>query len=228
MMLCCLIAIQAYVNAGVKQGRPVVVTPRAVFPAGSGQIPPQVPVTPKPIGHQSPITSSGHGRQINFNVRVINPKQKSQYETYVLHDVGRVSTPDGLREELVKQFGKTIVSQKLDFSIGYMKSGSKVWIRGVSDMEDVWAFVRKGDSITLWCNGIGASAIRDQSSSETESEDDSMPRKPKRKKRKKSALEEKNDRVEEIFAKLRKKHGTKCSTLQYRYWAEMVDVGTHK
>lgn len=197
---CLTAAIQAFVNAGVKGGHPVVVTPHAGFPAvitpGSKQRPPQVPSTPRPVQHQVPIASSRPARQINFNVRVINPNKKSQYETYVLHDVGRVATPDDLREELLKQFGRTIVSQKLDFSIGYIKTGNKVWIRGVSDIDDVWAFMRKGDSISLWCNGITSSAARDQSSSETESEDDFRPRKPKKKKRKISALEEKNDRVE--------------------------------
>lgn len=204
-------AIQALVNASVK--RPPVAMPQS-----------------KSVGHQPPITPPERGRQANFNVRVVNPSRKSQYETYVLHNVGHVSTPDCLREEILKQFGKTIVSQKLNFSIGYIKSGSKVWIRSKSDVDDVWAYVRKGDNITLWCNGIGSStpAPRDQSSTETESDEDSRPRKPKKKKRKTSALEEKNDRVEEIFAKLRKKHDTKYTTLQYRLWAEMVDVGTHK
>jgi len=54
--------------------------------------------------------------------------------------------------------------------------------------------------------------------------------KPKNKKRRKrvSVLDAKNNRVEEVVTNLRQKHGTRYTTVQYRLWAEMVDVGTHK
>ena len=81
-----------------------------------------------------PHATSGHSKQINFNVRVVNPKRKREYETYVLHNVGGVSSPDELRKEILKQFGSTTVSNKVDFSLGYIKSGSKVWIRTSSDV----------------------------------------------------------------------------------------------
>jgi len=41
-------------------------------------------------------------------------------------------------------------------------------------------------------------------------------------------LDAKNNRVEEVVTNLRQKHGTRYTTVQYRLWAEMVDVGTHK
>lgn len=43
-----------------------------------------------------------------------------------------------------------------------------------------------------------------------------------------SLLDEKNNRIEEIVLSLREKHGDKYNTIQYRLWAEMIDVGTHK
>ena len=45
------------------------------------------------------------------------------------------------------------MSDKLDFHVGYTKGGTKVWIRTESDVQDVWTFVRCGDSVSLWCHG---------------------------------------------------------------------------
>ena len=35
-------------------------------------------------------------------------------------------------------------------------------------------------------------------------------------------------RVEKLSSSLQEKHGDKFIKIQYRLWAEMVDVGTHK
>jgi len=93
-----------------------------------------------------------------------------------------------------------------------------VWIRNESDVQDVWNLVRCGDNVPLWCHGVHV-----PSKSKT-------VMKPKNKKRRKrvSVLDAKNDRVEEVVTNLRQKHGTRYTTVQYRLWAEMVDVGTHK
>ena len=47
-------------------------------------------------------------------------------------------------------------------------------------------------------------------------------------KKKMSALEEKNERIEDFIRKLHDKHKDKFSKIQHRLWAEMLDVGTHK
>ena len=178
------------------------------------------------ISQSSPST-------VKLNVKVINPEKKSQSETYVLRNISchKISTPDGLKEEILTQFGSDMVSNKLDFPVGYMKGGTKVWIRTESDVQDVWSFVRCGDSVSLWCHGVhipAASKKRHFSESGSES-DDSFAKKPKKKKKKRvSKLDEKNNRVEEVVTNLREKHGTQYTTIQYRLWAEMVDVGTHK
>ena len=66
---------------------------------------------------------------------------------------------------------------------------------------------------------------RSRSGNESEQEDE---RRPKSKKKKLSALEKKNERVENLVEKLRKKHNGKFTTLQLRLWAEVVDGGTWK
>lgn len=57
-----------------------------------------------------------------------------------------------------------------------------------------------------------------------------VPPKKKKKANKKrlSALEEKSNWVEQIVHTLREKHGNQFNTIQYRLWAEMVDIVTHR
>ena len=58
------------------------------------------------------------------------------------------------------------------------------------------------------------------------SDEDALPRRKKHERL--SALDEKNRRVEKFSSSLQEKHGDKFTKIQYRLWAEMVDVGTHK
>jgi hypothetical protein len=50
----------------------------------------------------------------------------------------------------------------------------------------------------------------------------------KRKKQAVSALERKNERIEDIVRRLQGQHKDRFSKVQYRLWAEMVDVGTYR
>ncbi len=215
--------------------RPIVSRPLGGIGQGRSQLlssSRQISTVTQPTQTRTP-SAPGQGRPtVNLNVRVINPEKKSQYETYVLRNIGShsISTPMCLKKEILTQFGSDLVSHKLDFPVGYMKGGTKLSIRTASDVQDVWMYVRNGDNVSLWCSGVHSLSQKDQSSSGSESEDTSFSRrKPKRKKRKRvSALDEKNKRVEEIVTNLRQKHGTQYTTIQYRLWGEMVDVGTHK
>ena len=158
---------------------------------------------------------------INLNIRVMKADKKSQYETYVLRNLGdHMSTPAILKKVIHSQLGSDIVSKKLDFSIGYIRSNSKISVRDESDVQDVWDYVRKKESITLWCDGVSCL------SSDSDDEFDKPSRRKKRKRA--SALDEKNSKVEEIVYELRERHKECFTTIQYRLWAEMVQVGTHK
>ena len=185
------------------------------------------------------ITNTQQQRQaqavklFNVNVKVINPEKKSNFETYVLRAVGptNVFTVLQLKQQILKQFGPVIVPLALDYPVGYTKGGgSKVWIRTDADIKDIWSFLNAGDSVSLWCHGVSSSKEVD-----TSDEDDGVDpstKKPKQKKRKKattySYLELKNDRVDERVEQLRRKHGNNYLGTQYRLWAEMLDIGTHK
>ena len=170
-------------------------------------------------------------KRINFNVKIINTEKKKEFETYVLRNVTKdsISTPPLLRKELLHQFGDRLVSRKQEFAVGFMKNSSKVSIRSSADIEDVWQYALKDDQITLWCHGITASKRKNEASdSESDEELFQDTSKQTKKKRKLSALEEKNERVEKIVTSLREKHANRFTTIQFRLWAEMVDVGTHR
>ena len=148
-------------------------------------------------------------------IKLINPDKKSIFETYVLREVGafNISTPLQLKEHIFKQFGDQLVSSRLDFPVGYIKAGSKVWIRTDADIKDVWSFISKGDTISFWCHGINISEDVDDN-------EESPTRKPKRKKRRKTTyMEEKNERVDGLVSQLREKHGELYNGVQYCLWA---------
>ena len=154
---------------------------------------------------------------VNFNVKVFN---KKEHQVFVLRDVSQalVSTPETLVQEIRKQFGSHVARKRL-FAVGYMKGNMKVSIRTPADMSDVWQHVSSGENVIMWCEGVGHC---DGSDSEEEIH-------KRRKKRKKvSALEEKNERIEEVVRSLRKKHNDQYTSIQYRLWSEMIDIGTHR
>ena len=151
-----------------------------------------------------------------------------KHNNYVLHEVSsdNVTTPDCLKKEILRQLGPDVASPKLNFPVGYIKSTNKLWIKSGSDIKDVWSYVKRGDSISLWCNGCRGLTVSSESEEDERCSRLSKP-KPKKKGRV-SALDEKNERVEKIVTELRAKHGNQYTSIQYRLWAEMVDVGTHK
>ena len=189
----------------------------------------RVPNTTVAVSHSAATKSLSDARPVavnnkyDFCVKVINPDKKSEFSTYVQRDVTRenMNTPDNLRKELNKQFGDKLISSKLDFLVGYMKSGAKVSIRTSADLDDIWRGVTKGDLLTLWCHGISNES---SSSSESDTEVKSVH---KHKRRKLTAFEEKNKRVNKIVTSLREKHSERFTSIQYRLWAEMLDVGSH-
>ena len=156
--------------------------------------------------------------KVNFNVKILNPENKKEQQVFVLRDVNQAitSTPETLREELRKQFGSH-VRKKYQFPLGYRRGSLKV---SPADMSEVWQCASRGKAVVLWCEGVGYHARSDS--------DDEFPKKRRKKKRKMSALEEKNDRIEDIVRSLREKHGDHYTAIQYRLWAEMTDIGMHR
>ena len=81
----------------------------------------------------------------------------------------------------------------------------------------------------LWCHGVSTHTAkrRKDVSSESKSDSDNPKYKKKCKKRKRKLTTFAN-RVEELVSKLKEKHGSRYSTIQYPIWAEVADVGSHE
>ena len=224
-----------------RSSQPVTLDPAAINTALQALVKAQrsnsVQLQPKQQTHGVQVSSLSRSssKPMTLNVKVINPDKRSESQTFVLRSVSSgVSTPTQLKEEILKQFGSELVPDNLDFPVGYMKGGSKVWIRTASDVSDVWGFVRSNESVSLWCHGVSSCASKSKrrkdfsSDSDTDSDDPKDKKKRKKKKRKISAFEEKTNRIEELVTKLRQKHGSQYNTIQYRIWAEVADVGNHE
>jgi len=215
-----------------QQSAPVTSQTSRVPPRTSAHnsVPPGTQVTDNsnvtPVGQMTSTTE-----KVNFNVRLINPMKKKEYETYVLRDIPKesLSSPMDLKEELYKQFGNDLVSPSLSFAVGYVKGSSTVSIRTPDDMNDVWKMpgTIRGNTV-LWCEKAvkkrGSSFASDE---DIESEDEFGPL-PKRKKTKVSALDQKIRRIDNLVEKLKAKHEGKFTNIQLRLWAEVVDGGKWK
>ena len=182
-------------------------------------------------------------RAYSFRVRVFNPDCRKQYDTLMLRDIAEesVSSPLDLKKEIWKQFGSEVVSSDLDFPVGYMNGNSKMSIISAADVNDVWGSIKKKENVSLWCDRVRARSKRkaDNSESNTDSDDSgsdvdtTVHKNKKRKKRKKkkqklSAMEERNERIENNVSSLREKHGDKFTLIQYRMWSELIDNGKHR
>ena len=117
----------------------------------------------------------------SFCIQVFNPDCKKQYDTLMLRDIAKESVKSTLHlKEIWKQFGSEIVSSDLDFPVGYMKGNSKMNMKGNSkmnitaaaDVNDVWASVKKGESISLWCDRVRFRLKRKADNSESNSDSD--------------------------------------------------------
>ena len=171
--------------------------------------------------------------------RVFHSARKSDMKIFVLRSISRLdlSSIDRLRNKIVNQLGPGIVPADQPFDVGYMRGTTKVCIHSDEDLVEVWRNIEKG-SCELWCDGAVEATRANKRSMplpsalrcSSDSDDDSYAAERKKKKKKKgtSALKEKNARIETHIEELKKKHQDKFTSIQYRLWAEMLDVGTHK
>ena len=141
----------------------------------------------------TPQTNAPAEKQVNLNVRVINPDKKKECEVYVLREITErvVSTPQRLIEELQRQFGPQLVPTAHHFPVGYMKGSTKVSIRSPADVADIWTHLNKGDQIVLWCEGVRRKTSHLAELSGSESDEEMSKKRKRSKKRKLSALDEK-------------------------------------
>ena len=190
------------------------------------------------LGWQQSYTDT-HDTMTDISIRVINPKKKRDAKTYILKDIQpqKIRTPKCLRKEILEQLGKSVVSFQLNFDVGYMsgnqriclterqigslfpeiaKDGSQLWCEGIIPLDRVPSLKRKRSNTTHV-------VIDDSSGSDDDTE---LP--PRKQKPKRSAMDEKAERVQKLADKLQAKHGDTYNKIQYKLWAEAMDVNKHK
>ena len=129
---------------------------------------------------------------------------------------------------------KTLIKAQLDaelvheFDVGCIQNNTVVSLRSPQDIQEVWASVLRGQSVTLWCDGLrapcGRSAKKRLSSRATQddSDDDDAVQTKKRKK-----SDERQECVEKTMKQLQLMHDKKYTQMQYRVWSEMHVGGVH-
>ena len=86
---------------------------------------------------------------------------------------------------------------------------------------EVWGNIQNDSNVTLWCDGLKVrdGASKRKQAQETYSDEEESP--PSKRRR------EDEDRVQKIVDELKRWHGEKFTTMQYRIWAEMKKSGVH-
>lgn len=127
-----------------------------------------------------------------------------------------------LREEILNQLGKTVVKYDLCFDVGYFSGSRKILFTEKDSMKtELDKVTCKGKS--LWCEGLPDTRL-EPVTVDSDSDDDNVP---VAKKRKLSAYDSKVQRVDSLANELRQKHSNKYTKIQYKLWAEALDVNRH-
>ena len=159
-------------------------------------------------------------------IKVINPSKKRESKTYMLNiPIDRMDNLKTLREYILEQLGKNVVSFDLHFDVGYFSSTHKIcFVDGDDVKAELKRLFERGK--TLWCDGKstkpGVAAVV---CVDSDSDDEPPIKKPKKTA---SALESKTLRVDALANELKEKHGNKFNKIQCKLWAEALDVGRHK
>lgn len=110
------------------------------------------------------------------------------------------------------------------FDVGYLQGSNAVLFRSKEDITDIWSKIRKGENVTLWCNGLKQPRSKRQTST-ADSEDEEIEETLHVKKR--SKTNDKEEKVESVIKDLRGKHSSSYTPMQYRIWVEMMIGGLH-
>lgn len=166
--------------------------------------------------------------EVVLPIKVFNPKKKRDSKIFMLHlRLDELSTLKHLQEQILEQIGKKHVRFDLKFDVGYLAGSQNICFHEKDDMKQkLMGLSKKGK--TLWCNGL--KLLPDVDSDVTiclDSSDSEDDRRPAAKKCKTNASESKAQRVDALANELREKHKDKFNKIQYKLWAEALDVKRH-
>lgn len=133
-----------------------------------------------------------------------------------------------LRDEVLEQLGKKVVKFDLSFEIGYLSGARRINFNEKDDIKCELKYIKlKGK--TLWCEGLPERSLNSNEvlTVDSDSDNDRMPPKKRRKTDEKTALDAKVHRIDTLANKLKETYGEKYTKVQYKLWAEALDVKKH-
>ena len=214
-------------------GVPVSSTPRHGHLAGVVVATPVLnPTTSStnPIPQQAGVRRTVVQQPANIRkvlIKVCPRGNKKENKTFSLRNINpsSVTSVDELRDVIKSQL-RNEVTHSYIFDVGYLQGSNVVSIRNSEDISEIWAnIIKKGASITLWCDGMKKPSNNKRPRPGDDSSEDEMW--PAAKKRNKD--EEKYEKIESMIKKLKVKHGDDTYLpMQYRIWAEMILGGMGK
>lgn len=153
------------------------------------------------------------------SVKVLSQSNKKDFKMYTLRNIACsvFSSPNNIKTEILDQISDNVVSETLEFDLGYYVGKEKKWINNEEDVCDALEVLKLQNKLTLWCTGVSNEKERKKRERESESDDNASEKRMKRS----SAAESKEAERDRILTELREHHGTTYSAVQYRLWAEM-------
>ena len=167
-----------------------------------------------------------HVKRYTYCLKIFNPEKRSKYAVQKLRKYDKFRSPKELRECLLAEFNNQICDDNDEFEVGFNKGrhgAAKIWIKDNEDLERMYDMYGMDEEIILWCEGICSPS-------------EQAPDRPRQKRgpnrdntctptSKQQAIQ---DEVDDIVAQLQEKHGSQYLPVQYRLWANMLQIGTHR
>ena len=166
----------------------------------------------------------------DFNLKVINPTNKKEFQLYTVRSVSpeMFDSPDKVKAVIQDQYGDLLPpTEKMD--VGYFSQGKKLWIKNRLDVNDVWKSVERGERVTLWTMGLVDAPVEEHHGAKRKHDDDTTTEKPSKKKsRNMVAADERKALADDFEQKLEEKHRDKnYSRFQIKIWAEALASNQH-
>ena len=204
-----------------------------------------------PDGHPGPLLSAPTPRQVLVTpltvpararptlidkvlLKAVSKTGKKEAKIFTMRsiDTDKIVSRDALKTAIRGQLRKDII--RTDFDVGFMNGNSVISIRNQEDLSEIWVDLCKGKKVMLWCDGLNVDSVTGKrkrspglDGNETDEESCESEKTVSKKKKRSCAQDEREEQVKDTIDKLREKHGTRYSPMQFRIWSEMLQGGIH-
>ena len=181
------------------------------------------------VGQITRSTSTSEQQQpIAIPIKVINPARKRDCKSYMLNlEVEKVCHLSYLREEILEQLSKEVVSFNLKFDVGCFRGSQRICFTAGDNIAVELQQLKKSGKC-LWCDGLKRSECDEPICLDSDSDDEGIKTKKRKIDKEANAFEAKVKRVDALANELREQHKEKFNKIQYKLWAEALDSGRHR